>query len=162
MDCSTPSLPVPHSLPEFAQVHVHCIGDAIKLSNPLMPSSHYAFNLSQHQDFCNESAICIRWPKYWSFSFSISSSNDYIWGLFPARLIGLISLLFKSLSGIFSSTIIQRYQFFGALPSYDPVLTILCDHWEDHSLEFRDLVMSLLFKPSLGLSLLSCQERIVF
>ena len=69
-----------------------------------------------------------------------------IWGLFPVRLTGLISLLFKGLSGIFSSTIIQRYQFFGALPSYGPALTILCDHWEDHSLEFRDLVMSLLFK----------------
>ena len=49
MDCSTPGLPVPHHLLEFAQVHVHCIGDAIQLSHPLVPSSPSAFNLSQHQ-----------------------------------------------------------------------------------------------------------------
>ena len=48
-DCSTPGLPVPHHLPEFAQVHVHCIGDAIQPSHPLIPSSPSAFNLSQHQ-----------------------------------------------------------------------------------------------------------------
>ena len=49
MDCSTPGLPVPHHLLEFAQVHVHCIGDAIQLSHPLVPSSPSAFSLSQHQ-----------------------------------------------------------------------------------------------------------------
>jgi len=49
MDCNTPGLPVPHHLLEFAQVHVHCIGDAIQLSHPLMPSSPSALNLSQHQ-----------------------------------------------------------------------------------------------------------------
>ena len=48
MDCSMPGLPVPHHLPKFAQVHVHCIGDAIQPSHPLMPSSS-ALNLSQHQ-----------------------------------------------------------------------------------------------------------------
>ena len=47
MDCSIPGLPVPHHLPEFAQVLVHCIRDAIQPSHPLMPSS--AFSLSQHQ-----------------------------------------------------------------------------------------------------------------
>ena len=49
MDCSTPGLPVPHHLPKFAQVHVHCIGDAAQPSHPLMPSSPSAFNISQHQ-----------------------------------------------------------------------------------------------------------------
>ena len=48
MDCSTPGLPVPHHLPEFAQVHVHCIGDAIQPSHSLTPSSSSTFNLSQH------------------------------------------------------------------------------------------------------------------
>ena len=47
MDCSTPGLPVPHHLPKIAQVHVHCISDAIQPSHPLMPSS--AMNLYQHQ-----------------------------------------------------------------------------------------------------------------
>ena len=49
MDCSTPALPVPHHLPKFTQVHIHCIGNAIQTSHPLMPSSPFAFNLSQHQ-----------------------------------------------------------------------------------------------------------------
>ena len=49
MDCSMPGLPVHHQLPKFAQVHVHCIGDAIQSSHPLMPSSPSALNLSQHQ-----------------------------------------------------------------------------------------------------------------
>ena len=49
MDCSTPGLTVPHHLPEFAQVHVHCIGDAVQSSHALTPSSPSALNLSQHQ-----------------------------------------------------------------------------------------------------------------
>ena len=49
MDCSTPGLPVPHHLLKFAQVHVHCISDAIQPSHPLTPSSPSALNLSQHQ-----------------------------------------------------------------------------------------------------------------
>ena len=49
MDCSRPGLPVPHHLLKFAQVHVHCISDANQLSQPLMPSSPSALNLSQHQ-----------------------------------------------------------------------------------------------------------------
>ena len=48
MDCSTPGLPVPHHLPEFAQVHVRCIGDAVQPARPLTPSSP-ALSLSQHQ-----------------------------------------------------------------------------------------------------------------
>ena len=49
MDCSTPGLPVPHHLPKFAEVHVHCIGDVIQPSHPLMPSSPSVLSLSQHQ-----------------------------------------------------------------------------------------------------------------
>ena len=71
MDCSTPGLPVHHQLPEFTQTHIHCAGDAIQSSHPLSSPSPPAFNLSQHQ------GLCIRWPKYWSFSFSISPSNEY-------------------------------------------------------------------------------------
>ena len=61
--------------------------------------------------FSNESALHIRWPKYWSFSFSISHSNEES-GLFPLGLTGLISLQFKGLSRIFFSTTIQKHQFF--------------------------------------------------
>ena len=77
MDSSTPGLPVPHHLLRFAQVHVHCIGDANQPSHPLMLSSPSALNLSQHQDFSNELSVHIRWPKYWSFSFNISPSSEY-------------------------------------------------------------------------------------
>ena len=50
MDCSMPGFPVPHHLPEFAQVHLHCIGDAVQPSHPLMPSSLSALNLTQYQE----------------------------------------------------------------------------------------------------------------
>ena len=52
MDCSTPGLPVPHHLLEFAQVHAHFLSDAIQPSHPLLPSSPSALNLSQHQGLC--------------------------------------------------------------------------------------------------------------
>ena len=79
MDCSMPGSPVIHYLLEFAQIHVHCIGDAIQPSHPLLPSYHSAFNLSQHQGLFQWVDCHIRWPKLWSFSFSISASNEYSW-----------------------------------------------------------------------------------
>ena len=63
--------------------------------------------------FCNESVLCIRWPKYWSFSFSISPSNDHS-GLISLRWTGWISLQSKGLSRVFSNTTVQKHQFFGA------------------------------------------------
>ena len=76
MDCSTPGFPVHHQLPELAQTHVHSIGDAIQPSHPLSSSSPPAFNLSQYQGLSQGIVLLIRWPKYWSFSFSISPSNE--------------------------------------------------------------------------------------
>ena len=64
-------------LPEFAQTYVHWVGDAIQLSHPLSPSSPPALIFPSMRVFSNESALCIRWPKYWSFSFSLSPSNEY-------------------------------------------------------------------------------------
>ena len=77
MDCSKLGLPVHHQLLEFTQTHVHQVGDAIQPSHPLSSPSPPAPNPSQHQSLLNESALRIRWPKYWSFSFSISPSNEY-------------------------------------------------------------------------------------
>ena len=66
--------------------------------------------------FSHKSALCIRWPKYWRFSFSISPSNEYQdW--FPLELTGLTSLLSKRLSRVLSSTTIQKHQFFSPQPS---------------------------------------------
>ena len=60
MNYSMPGLSVPHHLPKFAQVHVHCIGDVIQPSHAMLPSSPSARNLSHHQGHSNESALCIR------------------------------------------------------------------------------------------------------
>ena len=77
MDCSMPGFPVYYQLPELTQTHVHWVSDAIQPSHTLSSPSPPTFNLSQHQGFSNKSALHIRWPKNWSFSFSISSSNEY-------------------------------------------------------------------------------------
>ena len=76
-DCGTPGFPVLHCLLEFTHTHVYCVSDAIQPSHPLSPPSPLALNVSQHQGFSSESVLRIRWPKYWSFSFSISPSNEY-------------------------------------------------------------------------------------
>ena len=91
MDCSTPGFPIHHHLPEFAQTHVHWVDDAIQPSHPLSSPPPPAFNLSQHQGLLNESVLHIRWPKYRSFSFSISPSSEYP-GLISFR-IGWLDLL---------------------------------------------------------------------
>ena len=85
MNCSMPGLPVHYQLPEFTQTHVHCVSDAIQPSHPLSSPSPPALNLSSIWVFSNESALHIRWPKYWSFSFSISHSNEYS-GLISFRM----------------------------------------------------------------------------
>ena len=78
MDCSTLGFPVLHYPLEFAQTYVHCVNDAIQPSHSLLPSSHPALSLSQHQGFFpSESVLHIKWSKYWSFSLSISPSNEY-------------------------------------------------------------------------------------
>ena len=76
MNRSTPCLPVHHQLPESTQTHVHWVGDAIQSSHPLS-SSPSALNLSRYQGLSNKSALYIRWPKYWSFSFNISPSSEH-------------------------------------------------------------------------------------
>ena len=77
MDCSMPGFPVLHHLPEFVWIHVHWV---------VMPSNHLVLCqllillpliFPSIRVFSNESALCIRWPKYWSFSFCISPSNEY-------------------------------------------------------------------------------------
>ena len=76
MDCSTPGLPVHHQLPEFTQTHVHRVSDAIQpliLCHPLLllPSVFPSIRV-----FSNESTLHIKWPKFWSFTFNISPSNE--------------------------------------------------------------------------------------
>ena len=82
-----PGFPVHHQLLKLAQTHVHRVSDALQPSLLLSPSSP-AFNLSSIRVFSSESLPCIRWPKYWSSSFSISPSNEYS-GLISFRIDGL-------------------------------------------------------------------------
>ena len=91
MDYSTPGLPVHHQLPELTQTHVHCVGGAsnhLIICRPLLLLSSIFPNI---RVFSNESALRIRWPKYWSFSFNISHSNEYP-GLISFRM-DLLDLL---------------------------------------------------------------------
>ena len=86
MDCSKPGFPVPHHFPGFAQVHIHQIGDAIQPSHPLSSPLLLPSIFPSIRVFSNESVLHITWwPKYWSFSFSISPSNEYS-GLISFRI----------------------------------------------------------------------------
>ena len=77
MNCSTTGLPVHHQLLEFTQTHVHRVGDAIQPSHLLSIPSPPDPNPPSVRVFSNESTLCMRWPKYWSFSFSISPSEEH-------------------------------------------------------------------------------------
>ena len=136
---ATPWSAVCHASPsftasQFVQIHVHWVSDAIQPSHPLSPPSLPALNLSQHQGFF-QSAIHIRWPKYWSFSFSISPSNEYS-GLIYFR-IGWFDLLavqgtLKSLLQHHSSkvSILQWYLLTASSLSQTESIQPHCPHQE--------------------------------
>ena len=158
MDCSIPGLPVPHHLPEFASVmpSSHLILWCPLL---LLPSIFPSISV-----FSNESAVHIRWPKYWSVSFNISPSNEYSelicleidWIDLLAVQVTLRSLLQHHNS---KASILWRSAFFMVQLSQPYMTTgkiIALNIWT-----FVSRVMSLLFN-CLGLSSLSCQETIVF
>ena len=132
VDCNMPDIPVLHYLSEFAQVHVQWVSDAIKPFHPLssiFPSIRVFFN---------ESALCIRWPKHWSFaSASVLPISSQNW--FPLGLTGLISLLSKGLSRVVSSTTIQNINSSALSLLYGPNLTPIYDYWKNHSSDYTDL-----------------------
>ena len=117
MDCNTPGLPVHHQLLEFTQTHVHWVGDAIQPSHPLSSPSPPPSIFPSIRVFSNESALRMRWTKYWSFSFNISPSNEHP-GLISFRMdwLDLLALqgTLKSLLQHHSSkaSVIQHSAFF--------------------------------------------------
>ena len=77
MNDSKLGLPIHHQLPEFTQTHIHRVSDAIQLSHPLMSLLLLPPILPSIRVFFNESTLRMRWQRYWSFSFSISPSNEH-------------------------------------------------------------------------------------
>ena len=88
-----PGFPVYHQLLELAQTHVHRVGDVTQTSHPLSSPSPPASVLPSIRVFSSESVLHFRWSKYWSFSFSISPSNEYS-GLISFRMdwLGLLAV----------------------------------------------------------------------
>ena len=135
MDCSTPGFPVHHHLPELAQTHVHWVSDAIQpsiLCHPLLllPSIFPSIRV-----FSSESVLRIRWPKYWSFSFSISPSSEYS-GLISFR-IDQFDLL--AVQGTLKS-FLQRHSSKASILWLSAffivqLFTSIHDYWENHSFD---------------------------
>ena len=131
MNCSTPGLPVHHQLPEFTQIHV------LEL---VMPSRHLILCrpflllpqiLPSSRLFSNESALLMRWPKYWSFSFSIIPSKE-IPGLISFRmdLLDHLAVQESSPTPQFKSINSSALSFL-----HSPTLTSIHDYWKNHSLD---------------------------
>ena len=139
MDCSTSGFPVLHCAPEFAKIHVHRVGDGVQPYHSLLPPSPPALNLPASGSCPMLSALCIRWPKYQSFHFSISPSNEHS---------GLISFWIDW----FDLLAVQRTlkessptpQFKSISPSvlsllYGPTFTYIHNYWKNHSFDYMDL-----------------------
>ena len=148
MDCSTPDFPVLHHLPEFAHTHVRRVDDAIQPSHLYLPLLLLSSVFPDIRVFSKESALFIRWPKYWSFSFSISPYNEY--SVLISFRIDWFDLLavqgtFKCLLQHHSSkaSILQHSAFF-----YGPALVSIHDYWKNHDFDYMDLCW--LYRSSVG------------
>ena len=138
LDCSTPGFPVlAISLNLFKLMSIESV----------MPSNHLILCclllllpsiLPSIRVFFDESALRIRWPKYWSFSFSTSPSNEYS-GLISIKIGELISLQSKGLSRVFSNTTVWKINSSARSLPYGPTLTSLCDCYRNHRFNFMDL-----------------------
>ena len=135
MDCSMPGFPVHHQLQELTQTHVHWVGDAIQPSHRLSSPSPRAFNHSQNQGLFQWVSSLHQVAKDWSFSFSISPSNEYS-GLISFRMEWLDLLAvqgtLKSLLQHHSSkaSILWVLNFL-----YSPALTSIHDYWKNQSFD---------------------------
>ena len=134
-DCSTPGFPVYHQFLELAHTHVHWVNDAIQPSHPLCPLLLLPSIFPSIRVLSSESVLHIKWPKYWSFSFSISPSNEYS---------GLIWLVWFPCSPRVSQESSPAPQFKGINSLvlsflYGPTLISIHDYWENHSFDYTDL-----------------------
>ena len=141
VDCSMPSLPVPHHLPEFAQVHIHCVGDIIHISSSVilfscLQSFPASVSFLKSQLFASggqsiaASGSASVLPK--SIQGWLPLVNWLVWSCFPRDSQ-------ETLKALLSSTTVWKHQFFSTLPSYCPALTSIHDYQKDHSLDYREL-----------------------
>ena len=149
MDCSTPGFPVYHQLPEIAQTHVHWVSDATQPPHSLLSSSPLPSVFLSIRVFSNESVLHIRWPKYGSFSFRLSPSNEYS-ELISFRIDWFDLLAVQgTLKGLLQhhslkASTLWLAAFFMVQLSHPHIH----DYWKSHSFDYMDLagkVMSLLF-----------------
>ena len=148
VNCTTPGFPVQHQLPESTQTHVHWVSDTIQPPHPLSCPSPPALNLPTIRVFSNESVLCIRWPKYWSLSFSISPSSEYS-GLIPFRMDWLHLL---AIQGALKS-LLQHHNSKASILRRSSFFIVQLSHWYTTTGKiialtrrtFVDKVMSLLF-----------------
>ena len=138
MDCSTPGFPDHHQLLKLTQSHVHWVSDDIQPSHPLSSPSPPTFNLSQHQGLFKWVSFShqVKTSKYWSFSFSISPSNEYL-GLISFR-IDWFDLL--TVQGILKSPL-QHYSSKASVLLHPAFFMVQLSHdcWKNHSFEYVDL-----------------------
>ena len=165
MNCSTPGLPVHHKLPESTQTHVHRVGDAMQPSHPLSSLSPPALKFCIIRVFSNKSALPIRWPKYWSFSFNITPSNEHP-GLISFRmdwldLLAIQGTLENILQHHSSKASILLHSAFYIVQFSHPYMTtgktIALTRWT-----FVDQIMCLLFNILSSLVIISLQGVSIF
>ena len=134
MNRSTPGRPVRHQLLEFTQTHVHRVRGAIQPSHPRSSPSPPAPNPPSIRVFSNESTLRMRWPKYWSFSFSIIPPKEYP-GLISFRMDWLDLL---AVQGTLKS-LLQHHRTKASVLQYSAFFTVqlisIHDYWKNHSLD---------------------------
>ena len=131
--CGMTGFPVLHHLPEIVQTQAHwSLWCYPTISSSVVPFS--CLQSFQHQVFSSVSALHNRWPKYWSFSFSISCSMN-IQGWFPLGWTDLTSLQSKGFSRVFSSTTTLKHTSSVLNHFYGPTLTSVHDYWKNHSFD---------------------------
>ena len=121
MDCSTPGFPVHHQLLELAQTHVHRVGDPIQLSHTRHPILLLPLIFPSIRGFSNELALCIGWPKFWSFSISLS--NEYS-GLISFRIDWFVLL---AVQGTLKS-LLQHHSLKASILQHSALFTVQLSH----------------------------------
>ena len=128
MDCTTSGFPSHHQLPTLAQIHVHQVADAIQPFHPLFPLLSQPSIFPSLRVFSSESILPISWPEYWSFSFILSPSNEYL-GLISFKIDWFDFLAVQGTLKYSSKDINSSALSFHC----SPTLTSTHDYWKDHS-----------------------------